>query len=121
MRCATLAGLALAAGMLATGIDDATARRQSESGVLLHARTTAGLEALEPGATGGQWTNAARRPVSDLVVRLKPWGDGSLAAALNQLGSVRQTGDGGLFAAELIIAAGGRIQIEERAACGPCA
>ena len=52
-------------------------------------------------------------------MRLKPWGESSLAAALNQLGSERPNGEQGLFAAELIIAAGGRIQIEERAACGP--
>lgn len=112
-------GVVLVAGALVIGASEATARKQRDTGILLHARATAGLEALEPGAEGGQWSNAPRRPVSDLVVRLKPWGDGSLAAALDQLGSERSTGERGLFAAELIIAAGGRIQIEERAACGP--
>lgn len=112
-------GLVLAAGLASLGAGEAAARKKVEAGIQLHARTTAGLEALEPGAAGGQWSTAPRRPVSDLVVRLKPWGEGTLAAALNQLGTERPAGERGLFAAELLIAAGGRIQIEERAACGP--
>ncbi len=121
MRAIAVVGALMAAAASVTwfGANDAAARKRPEAGIQLHARSTGGLEALEPGAAGGQWSNARRTPVSDLVVRLKPWGEGSLTAALNQLGSERPTGERGLFAAELIIAAGGRIQIEERAACGP--
>lgn len=95
------------------------ARRDGDAPLTYRAREVASLEALEPTSAGGHWSGLARRPVTDLILRLRPWSAGSVEEALKLPGNRRAGPDRALFAAELILAAGGRIHIEERAACGP--
>lgn len=121
MRAAKALCTITLAGLACLGGGDANARRRSETSILLRARSTAGLEALETGGLSNHPTHAVRRPVSDLMVRLKPWRDGTLAVALDPPSGERLPRDQQLFAAELIVVAAGRMQIEERATCGPWA
>ncbi len=108
------------AGGMVVASSAAEARRDGPAVQLLRARSTAALDALEPRTEAAHWSQTVRRPVSDLIVRLKPWGAVPLAVALAARSSTVPVGaDRSLFAAELIIAAGGRIHVEERAACGP--
>lgn len=122
VRAAWLAALvvSLVAGGMIAASPPAEARRDGPAVQMLRARSTAALDALEPKSAEAHWSQAVRRPVTDLIVRLKPWGAVPLSVALTARGSTVAVGaDRSLFAAELIIAAGGRIQIEDRAACGP--
>lgn len=119
MRTAMTACVLASAVTCCLTAGEAAARRRGDGHVLLQARSTAGLEALEAGRIGSHPSQAVRRPVSDLIVRLKPWDEGSIAAAFDPLPFGRPAREASRFAAELIIVAAGRIQIEERAACGP--
>jgi len=98
----------------ATGL----ARDGAEEGLTLRARDTVRLDALEPTSSAAHWTQTARRPVTDMVVRLRAWPGRSLDAALASPGDGRSGPDKALFAAELIVAAAGRIHVEDRALCG---
>lgn len=108
----------LAALILSTG--DAAARRRDQSEVItFHGRDTSRLEALEPRSPGAHWTQTVRRPVSDLVLRLRSAGGQPLDAAMAAPGLDRPGQMTVLFEAELIIAAAGVIRVEDRALCGP--
>ncbi len=60
-----------------------------------------------------------RISVSDLVVRLRPEGDARLAALLTLADGDRVGRGRVLFTAEVLVVAGGRLYIEERARCAP--
>lgn len=96
---------------------EAEARQRGEPNTVLRARTTTGVEVLEAGPAGPH--QSARRSVTDLLVRLKPWVESGRPMPTAPIETARSSRDKGLFAAELIIAAGGRIHIEERSVCGP--
>lgn len=94
-------------------------RDRQQAFVTYRAGQTAGLEALEPASRTGHWSDTVRRPVTDVIVRLRPWGSESVSRALRAIGNPRHSADRTIFAAELIVAAAGRIHLEDRAACGP--
>jgi hypothetical protein len=60
-----------------------------------------------------------RIAVSDLVVRLRPEGDARLAALLALADGDRAGRGRVLFTAEVLVVAGGRLYLEERARCAP--
>ena len=118
-RSVALGMLGLAAAV-ALGGPEAMARRSGAAEALtFRARETTSLEALEPRSSGAHWTQTVRRPVTDLVLRLRPSGGHSLEASLAAPGVGRPGQTKPLFEAELIIAAAGRIHVEDRAVCGP--
>lgn len=117
-----IARRAFAAGALclpALLIAEAQVRRGTDATITYRARDVSRLEALEPTAKAAHASQTTRRAVSDLMVRLRPWDGQPLEAALSSDGGGRGAGDRPTFAAELIVAAGGRLHVEDRAACGP--
>ncbi|MFM9940326.1 MAG: hypothetical protein ACKVP7_12625 [Hyphomicrobiaceae bacterium] len=60
-----------------------------------------------------------RTAVTDIVVRLRSAGEGRLSTLLGLADGDRPGRGRVLFTAELIVAAGGRVVIEERARCAP--
>jgi hypothetical protein len=120
VRSSPLLGSLLLAATLALPSDEAFARRGSQSEVItFNGRDTSRLEALEPRSQGAHWTQTVRKPVSDLVLRLRGSGGQPLDAALAAPGLDRPGQLTVLFEAELILAAAGRIHVEDRAVCGP--
>lgn len=122
-RLAVLTGLALVQLALALVVDArlALARPLSEADTSLTFRAReqqAGELEIE---YVNRTTLAARRlAVSDIVLRLRPSAGGQLSALLSLPEADRPAGRSRvLFTADIIIAAGGRILIEERARCGP--
>ena len=57
-------------------------------------------------------------PVSDVVMRLRPAGEGRLGSLLSLADGLRAPRGRALFTAEVLVVAGGRLFIEERAQCG---
>lgn len=118
LRC--LLGGVLALATLALPGHEAAARRGGNSEVItFNARDTTRLEALEPRSPSAHWSQTVRNPVSDLVLRLRSFGGQPLEAALAAPGLDRPGQMTVLFEAELILAAAGRIHVEDRAVCGP--
>jgi len=116
----TLLGWIVVLATLILSTNEAAARRRDQSEVVtFNGRDTARLEALEPRSPGAHWTQTVRRPVSDLVLRLRGAGVQPLDAALAAPGLDRPGQMTVLFEAELIIAAAGVIHVEDRALCGP--
>lgn len=114
------AALAVAALVLVVlPVASALARQSADTTITYRARDASRLEALEPATKTAHASQTARRAVSDLVVRLRSWDGRPLDAALASDGGGREAADRPTFAAELIIAAAGRIHVEDRAACGP--
>lgn len=105
--------------LTALAIADAQTRRSADSTITYRARDASRLEALEPTTKAAHASQTTRRPVSDLVLRLRAWDGQPLVAALSSDGGGRGAADRPTFAAELIVAAAGRIHLEDRAACGP--
>lgn len=115
-----LLGYIVIAATLALSSHDAIARRGGQPEVItFNGRDTSRLEALEPRSPGAHWTQTVRKPVSDLVLRLRGSGGQPLDAALAAPGLDRPGQLTVLFEAELILAAAGRIHVEDRAVCGP--
>jgi len=115
---ATIAALLAAAAMTAVGALEAASQRGGET-ITYRAREASRIEALEPLHAGAHASQTVRRPVTDLVVRLRPWGAVPLETALSAVGDGRSGPNRVLFVAELIAAANGRIHVEDRATCGP--
>jgi len=107
-------------GAAALFIGEATARGGRSAEVLTYrARNTASLDALEPTSRSAHASQTVRRPVTDLILRLRSPENRPIETVL-AAPDHRQPGQTTfLFAAELIIAAAGRIHVEDRAACGP--
>jgi hypothetical protein len=115
-----LLGWIMLAATLALPIHEAAARRGGQPEVItFNGRDTTRLEALEPRSPGAHWTQTVRKPVSDLMLRLRGSGGQPLDAALAAPGLDRPGQLTVLFEAELILAAAGRIHVEDRAVCGP--
>lgn len=114
-----IGAFAVVIGSAALFIGEATARGGRSAEVLTYrAKNTALLDALEPASRSAHWSQTVRRPVTDLILRLRPSGNRPIETALSAADH-RQAGQATfLFAAELIIAAAGRIHVEDRAACG---
>lgn len=115
-RARVAARLAIAVVLVAA---PAAAQRDNRAFITYRANQTAGLEALEPTSRSGHWSETVRRPVTDLIVRFRPWSSEPLSRALRAIGNPRQGADRAQFAAEVIVVAAGRIHLEDRAACGP--
>lgn len=76
----------------------------------------AGLEVSEMSATAA---SNARQPVSDLVLRLVTTGEVAMTTVLGAEGSDQSGRGPAMLTADIILASGGRILIEEQAQCGP--
>ncbi len=109
-----LGKLVLAAALTLLGQEAAARRTGTTEALSFRARETTRLEALEPQSPGAHWTQTVRRPVTDLVLRLRRSDGQTLEAALAAPGSGRPGQMTVLFEAELIIAAAGRIHVEDR-------
>lgn len=87
--------------------------------ITYRARDTSRVDALEPTSKAAHASQTVRRSITDLVLRLRSWDGQPLSAALSSDSGGRRSLDRPIFAAELIIAAAGRIHVEDNAACGP--
>jgi hypothetical protein len=97
----------------------APARRAgAEAPLVLRARSPADVAALEVVLANPGTVTQRRLDVSDLVVRLRPDGEGRLASVLALADGERAGRGRVLFTAELLVVVAGRLLIEERAACG---
>ena len=122
MRNRGILGALIAAVLAGPPATDAAAerrqRRTPEASPMLRAANAADLGNLELAQSSPGRVASRRQAVTDLVIRLGPSGDTPLAVAM-RLDNATRTGRGRtLFAAELIVVAGGRVLIEERAQCG---
>ncbi len=93
-------------------------RIEPEPVMTFRAKGTAAVLALEIVAASPAWAAARRAAVSDLVVRLRPAGEGRLQTVLSLADGDRPGRNRTLFTAELLVVANGRVLIEERAVCG---
>jgi hypothetical protein len=115
---ATVAVIAVAFVMTVAN-QHASAQRNADRSITLRARTAAALDALEPVSRTSHSSQITKRPVTDLIVRLRSTGGRPLEGALSAPGSGRAGPDRATFSAELIVAAAGRLHVEDGAVCGP--
>ncbi len=111
------AGLAFLGLALLTAAP-AASRDRSDTAITFRAEGVDRLEIVERGASVERLGQIARRPVTDLVVRFRPWAGRSLETAFAAPLATRYSATATQFAAELIVVAAGRIHLEDRAACG---
>lgn len=124
MRCRNqlivrAAGLTLTAAWLLAMPSAARQAGELDATLTLRPRAVQGVAELEIAFINHASLVSRRVPVSDLVVRLKPAGEGRLATMLTLADGDRPGRGLVIFTAEIIVVAGGRILIEERARCQP--
>lgn len=105
-------------GLALLTVGPAASRDRSDTAITFRAQSADRLEIVERGATVERLGQTKRRPVSDIVVRFRPWAGRSLETALAAPLAARYSATATQFAAELIVVAAGRIHLEDRAACG---
>ncbi|MEZ5818359.1 MAG: hypothetical protein R3D44_14870 [Hyphomicrobiaceae bacterium] len=111
--------LALAISPMFTAFHAGARRGAAPSVATFRARDTGALDALLPTSPQAHWTQTVRRPVTDLLVRLRTTGGTSIDDLLSAVSADHASATATLFHAELILSAAGRIHVEDRAACGP--
>lgn len=113
---AAVAGVSI--GLVAL-VPTETGARGGSTTLSYRARDASRLEAMEPTSNAAHSSQTSRKPITDLIVRLSSWDGRPLAQALAAEAPGRAAPDKPTFAAELLLAAAGRIHVENRAACGP--
>lgn len=110
--------------VLALAVSTATAgtalgkRRSADGPVTLRAETAA-LAQIELVETSPRRTGATRKPVSDLMLRLRPSDGGALSAVLGLPNAAATGPRRTIMTAEIFVVAAGRILVEEQARCQP--
>ena len=94
-------------------------RASGDGSVTVRPRTLSDVANLEIGVANAASAGVRRMAVSDLVVRLKPAGEGPLATVLGLADGDRAGRGRVLFEVEILVVANGRLLIEERARCAP--
>jgi hypothetical protein len=95
-----------------------TRRAEADVATTFRAQSSAALQSLEIVTSSPSSVSAGRAAISDLVVRLRPAGEGRLQTVLSLADGDRQGRGRVLFTAELLVVSNGRLIVEERALCG---